>query len=161
MLKIPANAEVIVLDDASDDETFTTLSSALKDSAVQCLQNETNQGRSSVRNKLASLVKKSESIDEHWLLYVDGDCSFDSNFMTTWCDHLQNEKSNACVIGRVRYKATELSSFSRYLDRSSGPWAKDIVGELPHKYFATGHVAISKKSFDLALYNISFWFVSI
>ena len=143
-LEIPDNAEVKVLDDASTNGCFEQLKESVNHDSISIDQLDENKGRSAIRN---SLVKSIDVKENHWILFVDGDCSFDSDLLLKWIEVLKDQV-NTSVVGRVRYKALEISSFSRYLDASSGPWSKDIERDLPHKYFATGHVAMPVDAFN-------------
>ncbi len=139
-LEMPEDCEVVMLDDGSDDGSSDLFEEINAATDRYYYRSYINQGRSKCRNALANHARG------EWLIFVDGDCTFDPLFLHRWVKILEGRKTDHSIIGRVNYEGVESSGFSHYLQQS-GPWNKKSAAPLSYRYFATGHVCIPAKKF--------------
>ncbi len=136
----PKFFEVIVVDDASGDETEAWLSKYCGVLDLKYIVFSVNQGRSSARN--AGVEKSSSSL----LLLVDGDMEFNNDFIQRHVD--SHKQENQVIVGSVGYdRINKCRGYARYLERRGAMKLKpkEVV---PGRFFLSGNSSLSRLLFD-------------
>ena len=145
--KIPF--EIVLIDDASDDE-FRKINSKTSDlEGVVYYQEEMNLGRSKIRNKLADIAKYRN------LLFLDCDSCIDSeDFVFNYIEYI----GDSCVIyGGRKYKQMEPDEDKYRLHWLYGIKREQIPVKIrsqePNKSFMTNNFLITREAFNKVRFN--------
>ncbi|MDL2230787.1 glycosyltransferase [Bacteroidales bacterium OttesenSCG-928-L19] len=145
--------EVIIMDDASDDE-FVAINRELENlSHTFYFRNDVNQGRSRVRNELANKAQYP------YLLFMDSDAALPSeHFVQNYIDVIKENKEiePIAVLGGVAYR-NEKSDKKYSLRKKFGKKREEIPAAIrnkkPYRSFTPFNLLISKSIFDTVIFN--------
>ncbi len=139
--------EIIVIDDASNDESYLNnqKSEQLSNTSFEVLNK--NIGRSAVRNLLAAKASYS------WLLFLDADVMIDDdNFIRRYIRHIKYHNSDA-VIGGTVYKRSKKSLLRLKFGKKREEVSLKQRVTTPLRYFFTANFLIKKRVFELVTFN--------
>ncbi len=131
--------EVILGDDHSEDGT-TRLLTQCQHERVRTYLADVHLGRGALRNRLAGIAQG------EWLVFLDGDCIPQGNWMTAYTQAAALDP-DATWVGAVRYEGQSKSGLARFLSHASGPARFQNAMDLPCSYFTTGNSMVRGEHF--------------
>lgn len=138
--------EIIVIDDASKDESIDLNEkiNSLSNSTFEVLEN--NIGRSAIRNLLASKAQY------EWVLFFDADVMiYDNKFIQNYLKHISG--SYSIILGGLNYldEAKGSLRFNFGIKREVVPYL--IRNKEPYRYFFASNLLIRKNIFETIVFN--------
>jgi glycosyltransferase involved in cell wall biosynthesis len=133
--------EVIVVNDASEDDTSLLLESYGAGFNLRVVNHPRNLGRAQARNSGA------EEAEGEVLIFLDGDSTVDSNFVSEHLKGCEEQKDSVCL-GNVRLSAEcEVLPFKSYLT-TRGVQRLKSGEEVPFRYFVSGNISLPRGLFE-------------
>jgi glycosyltransferase involved in cell wall biosynthesis len=133
--------EVIVVNDASQDDTSLFLERYRPGYNLSVVNHPRNLGRAQARN---SGAKQAEG---ELLIFLDGDSTVDFNFVSEHLKGCEGGKDSVCI-GNVRLSAEcEVLPFKSYLT-TRGVQRLKSGEEVPFRYFVSGNISLPRGLFE-------------